>query len=133
MLELEENQEEEEGEQQLCTLEVEGNDEGGAIDQLEEEVEVEETGGVSISLNALNGVTGFQTLRFTGYTEKGPLRVLSDTGRTHNFIDTTVARRFGYVTQEVTPQSVSVADSSTVQAIEVCKDIMVVTKYHLPS
>lgn len=50
---------------------------------------------MTISLQAFTGVTGYQTIRVTGYHEKRPLQVLIDIGRTYNFIDQEVANRLG--------------------------------------
>ncbi|KAH0743125.1 hypothetical protein KY290_031118 [Solanum tuberosum] len=50
---------------------------------------------MTISLQAFTGVTGYQTIRVTGYHEKRPLQILIDTGSTHNFIDEVMARQLG--------------------------------------
>ncbi|KAG5631278.1 hypothetical protein H5410_002995 [Solanum commersonii] len=60
-------------------------------DQIQEDnEEVDEF--MTISLQAFTGVTGYHTIRVTGYHEKKPLQVLIDTRSTHNFIDQEVPR-----------------------------------------
>lgn len=61
---------------------------------------------MTISLQAFTGVSGYQTLRVTGYHEKQPLQVLIDTGSTHNFIDTEVAKKLGCKASPIMEQSV---------------------------
>ncbi|XP_060170593.1 uncharacterized protein LOC132601530 [Lycium barbarum] len=70
---------------------------------------------MTISLQAFTGVSGYQTIRVTGYHEKKPLQVLIDTGSTHNFIDQEVAKKLGYKASSIMEQLVSVADGRRVQ------------------
>ncbi|GKA46856.1 putative reverse transcriptase domain-containing protein [Tanacetum coccineum] len=51
--------------------------------------------GPQISLHALNGIQGNQTLRVVGMVGKIPVHILIDTGSTHNFIDVNVATKSG--------------------------------------
>ncbi|PHT92728.1 hypothetical protein T459_00610 [Capsicum annuum] len=78
---------------------------------------------MTISLQAYTGVTGYQTLRVTGYNEKRPLQVLIDTGNTHNFIDQEVAKKLGCKAEPITEQSVCVVDGRKVQTAYVCKNL----------
>ena len=39
-----------------------------------------------ISMNAMNGLPSFKTMRITSYVSKKPLHVLIDSGSTHNFL-----------------------------------------------
>ncbi|XP_019248584.1 PREDICTED: uncharacterized protein LOC109227846 [Nicotiana attenuata] len=48
-----------------------------------------------ISLCALSGLQGAQTIHVTGYSEKRPIQILLDGGSTHNFIDEKAAKRLG--------------------------------------
>ncbi|XP_019240554.1 PREDICTED: uncharacterized protein LOC109220546 [Nicotiana attenuata] len=48
-----------------------------------------------ISLCALDGLQGAQTIHVTGYSEKRPIQILLDGGSTHNFIDEGAAKRLG--------------------------------------
>ncbi|XP_019258307.1 PREDICTED: uncharacterized protein LOC109236562 [Nicotiana attenuata] len=49
-----------------------------------------------ISLCALSGIQGAQTIHVTGYSNKRPLQILLNGGSTHNFIDCESAKRLGY-------------------------------------
>lgn len=106
------------------------------IDVVEEEERVEEVELIqeqehqnathefmTISLQAYTGVTGYQTLKVTGYHEKRPLQVLIDTGSTHNFIDQEVAKKLGCKAEPITEQSVCVADGRKMQTAHVCKNL----------
>ena len=48
-----------------------------------------------ISMNAMNGSTGFHTMRVKGHVGKRTLHILVDSGSTHNFLDETFAKRLG--------------------------------------
>nr|XP_009616134.1 uncharacterized protein LOC104108732 [Nicotiana tomentosiformis] len=48
-----------------------------------------------ISLCALNGLQGAQTIHVTGYSDRRPIQILLDGGSTHNFIDEESAKRLG--------------------------------------
>ncbi|KAH0641887.1 hypothetical protein KY290_033503 [Solanum tuberosum] len=48
-----------------------------------------------ISLQDLNGIKGYRTLRNSGYTTKKPINILIDYGSTHNFINEQAAKRIG--------------------------------------
>nr|GEZ42717.1 integrase, catalytic core [Tanacetum cinerariifolium] len=51
--------------------------------------------GPQISLHVLNGIQSYQTLRVVGMVGKIQIHILIDTGSTHNFIDTNVAKNVG--------------------------------------
>ena len=48
-----------------------------------------------ISLQAINGVQGFQTMRVMGYFGKKSLQLLVDSSSTHNFVDLKLAQNLG--------------------------------------
>jgi len=59
-------------------------------------IEVEhDTHHPHISLNALEGLIGLNTLRITGRVGKQPLFILVDSGSIHNFISNQVADMLG--------------------------------------
>ncbi|CAH1437342.1 unnamed protein product [Lactuca virosa] len=72
---------------QLYHLEFEEEDEE---EMVEEETEIN-TELAHISLNAISGISSFQTMRLTGMSRKKQLQLLLDGGSTHNFIDKEVA------------------------------------------
>jgi len=63
-----------------------------------------------ISLNALEGVTGLNTLRVTGRVEKQLIVILIDSGSTHNFISNHVADRLHCNLTNIKALTVQVAD-----------------------
>jgi len=74
----------------LCIL----DDEDVAEEEVQEGSEIDpDTFTPQISINALEGTPGFQTLRVTGKVDKSPLFIMIDFGSTHNFINTQVAKR----------------------------------------
>ena len=83
VLNAEEGSESEES--QLVTKEVNsGNQEG-----------TEQEGEPSISLHALYGYILFQTLVLHGQSKKVHIRILVDSGSTHNFLDPQTAKQIG--------------------------------------
>ncbi|XP_074300143.1 uncharacterized protein LOC141631357 [Silene latifolia] len=65
-----------------------------------------------ISMNAMSGSSGFQTMRVTGYVGKKAIHILIDSGSTHNFLDQHMAVKLGCKLDCIEPQSVTVADGS---------------------
>ena len=63
-----------------------------------------------LSLNAMEGVAGLNTLRVTGRVEKQPLFILVDSGSTHNFISNQVAARLHCRLSSIKALTVQVAD-----------------------
>lgn len=93
------------------------------IDDEEEEEEIVDTVQVEdevitelaqISLNALNGVIDYQTLRVTAHKGTRNLQVLMDTGSTHNFLDYNLAVKFWCKLIKRSPMSVRVSSGKHV-------------------
>nr|GEX00175.1 hypothetical protein [Tanacetum cinerariifolium] len=64
-----------------------------------------------ISLNALSGVSSFQTMRVIGLMAKGhKLDILVDSGSTHNFLDINMAKRLGCKIRSTCHLAVSMAE-----------------------
>ncbi|GJY99870.1 retrotransposable element Tf2, partial [Tanacetum coccineum] len=55
----------------------------------------EENSVPHISLNALHGRNAFHTMRVSGYVGKHEIRILIDSGSTHNFLDCNSAKKLG--------------------------------------
>ncbi|PHT71215.1 hypothetical protein T459_26319 [Capsicum annuum] len=112
---------------QLYMVEVEEVEEGDMeLAKVQESVPIvtsEAYEFMAISLQALTGVTGYQTLRVTGYHEKRPLQVLIDTRSTPNFIDQEVGTKLQCKASPIHEQSISVADGRKVQTASICKDL----------
>ena len=94
----------------------EGSEDEGAIDL------DPDTYHPHISLNALEGVTGLNTLRVTGKVEKQPLVILVDSGSTHNFINNHVADRLHCNLTNIKALTVQVADDGIMACTFVCNN-----------
>jgi len=75
-----------------------------------------------ISINALSGIQGYQTMRVTGKHGKTPLHILLDSGSTHNFLDLSAARKLGCIVEQTPTQSVTIADGNHLQCLHICRD-----------
>jgi len=82
---------------QLFLVEVMGEeDDDMSIEDFTKKVEFDEAEIIlQISMNAMNGSTGFHTMRVNGHVGKRTLHILVDSGSTHNFLDETFAKRLG--------------------------------------
>lgn len=90
------------------------------VEELPEDVSPEEEERVDyeiahISLQAMEGVHNFQTMRVVGQHSKRPLHILLDSGSTHNFLDTQKASRLGCKLESVPPVWVRVADGGRIK------------------
>ena len=74
-----------------------------------------------ISINALSGLQGYQTMRVTRTYEKVPLHILLDSGSTHNFLDLTMARKLGFTIEQIPMQSVAIANGNHLQCLHICR------------
>lgn len=75
----------------------------------------------AISLQALNGTMGYQTLRLRGFTKQQPLEIFIDCGSTYNFIDKDTTKRLGCKISKIKPQLVQVADGREVPTYSICE------------
>ena len=73
-----------------------------------------------ISLQALNGIQGYQTMRVTGYVGKKAIQILIDTGSTHNFVNQSLAQRLGCKLDVIHSQPIAVADGSELKCHYIC-------------
>ncbi|XP_074342267.1 uncharacterized protein LOC141679753 [Apium graveolens] len=95
---------------QFFHIEAEDDDEDGET-EIPVEVEVEENNECAqISVEAMEGISAFQTMRVTGHHGKKDLHILLDSGSTHNFIDTSKALKLNCTMEKIAPMSVKVAD-----------------------
>ena len=78
---------------ELCGDEVvDGENESAELDGKLVEFEMIETEPCT-SLQAINGIQGFQTIRVIGHYGKKSIQILVDSGSTHNFVDVQLAQR----------------------------------------
>ncbi|GKC50171.1 putative mitochondrial protein [Tanacetum coccineum] len=114
---------------QMYYLEVIGcdeiiEDEDGVISEQEPVIvsEVEEDTMPQVSLNAMNGVNNYQTMRVKGHIGKQVLHILVDCGSTHNFLDLQPAKRLGCRMSKICPLQVSVANGHVMSSVYECKN-----------
>lgn len=69
-------------------------------------------GDISISIHALLGSSGLQTMQVVGMVKKQKITMLVDSGSTHNFVYLTLAKRLGLKLTPIQSMKVSVADGS---------------------
>ena len=80
----------------------EGEDNGADIELLEC------PGSPQISLQALHGNVGFQTMRVMGHVGKRQIHILIDSGSTHNFLDEKFAKECGSPLEAMRAQSITI-------------------------
>nr|GEY96682.1 reverse transcriptase [Tanacetum cinerariifolium] len=74
-----------------------------------------------ISLNALSRVSSYQTLRVVRLFVNGQeLHILVDSGSTHNFLDTKMAKRLGCAIRPTCPLIVNVAEEKQLLSVSEC-------------
>jgi len=74
-----------------------------------------------ISMNAMCGNTGFQTMRINGHVGKKTIHILIDSGSTHNFLDVNSAKKLGCKLEPLAEQPVTIAGGNKLPCHYVCK------------
>ena len=87
-----------------------------------EEVEEQNVEDViaEISLHAYSGTAAPKTLRVNGVVKKTTVRILIDTGSTHNFIDKRLLRKIGLESEPTEGFDVTIGDGTTLRADFIC-------------
>jgi len=80
---------------------------------VEEVVEEKEELIPRLSFNAMNGSSGFQTMRVKGQCGKRLLHILVNSGSTHNFMDENLALQLGCQLESIATQAVAIADGTS--------------------
>lgn len=75
-----------------------------------------------ISVQAMDGMAAFQTMRVEAHHGKKTLQLLLDTGSTHNFIDTSKALKLDCKVEPMEPMWVKVADGGQLQCSSIIRD-----------
>ncbi|KAJ4974744.1 hypothetical protein NE237_007918 [Protea cynaroides] len=83
-----------------------------------------------ISYHALAGYHSFATLCFMASIQGTPVQVLVDSGSTHNFVQSRVARYLGLAMESSRPLSVLVGNGTTLQSEGIIKGLTVKFPYH---
>ena len=84
-----------------------------------------------LSVQAMEGVTSFQTMRVTGYHGKKQLHLLLDSGSTHNFIDANLALKLDCRVDTISPLWVKVADGGQLKCDSLIKNFTWKMQGHL--
>ena len=92
----------------------------------EKEEEVEEVGPIvtgepKLSIHALEGTFNYQTMRLRGSVGRKVLCILIDSGSTHNFINSRMARKLGCVMEYIHELKVLTANGMELQCSERCR------------
>ena len=74
-----------------------------------------------LSLNALNGISAYQTMRVTGKVKNTPLHILIDSGSAHNFLDLATAKRLNCEIRKIPPLQVVVANGQQLVCNSMCR------------
>jgi hypothetical protein len=77
----------------------------------------------TISCNALSGITTLQTLKIEGYIKKKKVVVLIDSGSTHNFIHSKIAKDLNCFIYLALEFQVMAADGKTINCVGKCHNI----------
>ena len=93
-------------------------------EKVEEEIEEGEmlTEVPQIFLQALNGLSTYQTMRIMGKAKSSILHILIDSERTYNFLDTVVAKRLKCGVKRIPSLQVAIANGQQLDYTMVCKD-----------
>jgi hypothetical protein len=93
----------------------------------EEEVEAEEAFSREvtphISLDALEGTVGLNTMKVNGKMEKTTVCILIDSGSTHNFLNSAVVRKLQYHLTPIKPMTVQAANGDKMVCKSMCKGL----------
>ncbi|XP_074298515.1 uncharacterized protein LOC141629403 [Silene latifolia] len=106
-------------EKQVFTVEVQGSEEETELEE-EEIVEIEPVEEPYISVSALSGNPGYQTMRVMVFVNKKPIHILIYSGNTHNFMDVNLAKQLGCKVDKITPQAVTVANGNHLACQSIC-------------
>ena len=97
-------------------LDCEEPSEEGVVVQKEEDSPV-------ISLHALFGTTGYNTMRMQGQIRNQLVNILIDSGSTHNFVDPKVIKNAGIKLQPVNSFTVTVANGDKLRVQQCCSGL----------
>lgn len=74
-----------------------------------------------LSMNALTGISSYQTMRVNGMHNKKILQILVDSGSTHNFLDLELAKKLGCKLEAIPSMTVTAGGGNKLQAPFLCK------------
>ncbi|KAJ0628009.1 putative nucleotidyltransferase, Ribonuclease H [Helianthus annuus] len=91
-------------------------------EETEAEVVQDEEKEHHISIHALTGMPSYSTMRVQGSMGNRQLHILIDSGSTHNFIDTRVAKKLQCEVRDIPPIQVGVADGKKLECKQFCPE-----------
>ncbi|GKE41500.1 retrotransposable element Tf2 [Tanacetum coccineum] len=103
-----------------CEEEIEDEEYVGS--ELDQVVVREEEVMPQVSLNAMNGVNSYQTMRIKGHVGKQVVHMLVDCGSTYNFLDLQAAKRMRCRMSKMCPLQVSMANGQVMSSVYMCKN-----------
>jgi len=96
-------------------------------DNSEEEESVETMNAEALtphlSLQAIHGTAGCQTIKVWGKINKCPILILIDSGSTHNFLHADLVDKLGCPTTTIKPMMVEAANGGTMSCTSICKNL----------
>ncbi|XP_074327634.1 uncharacterized protein LOC141665550 [Apium graveolens] len=96
--------------------EVEGGDhteEDQTLSSSEEDTGKEGDDDCGVSIHALSGTHGLHTMKFQGFMKGKSVKILLDTGSTHNFVSQSFAKQMTLNTESCRKMKVTLADGTT--------------------
>ena len=92
------------------------------VDSMEEmdTMPVEADTRPAISLHAMIGTVGYQTMRIQGKVKNQLVIFLVDTGSTHNFVSNSLIKRIGGSSKTITSLTITVANGEQLKTHELC-------------
>ncbi|KAG8390894.1 hypothetical protein BUALT_Bualt01G0131000 [Buddleja alternifolia] len=88
-----------------------GEEEGWA--QPEEQIDYNPHHNFHISINAMNDIHDFRTIRVNGSARGKTIHILIETGSTHNFFDTEATKKLGCMIEATKPFPLLVAHGNS--------------------
>jgi len=76
-----------------------------------------------ISLDALEGTVGLNTMKVNGKIDKTTVCILIDSGSTHNFLNTTLALKLQFQLTAIKPMIVQAANGEKMVCKSMCREL----------
>ncbi|PKA56087.1 hypothetical protein AXF42_Ash015572 [Apostasia shenzhenica] len=93
--------------------------------------EKEEVEGPQISLQALTGLSSFNTMVVEGMIKKKSIFILVDSGSTHNFVDPELAKATQCELEEITNFQVTLATGARYEVTQLAKEVVWKVQGHI--
>jgi hypothetical protein len=107
----------------LYSLSITKEDEGYTTDEVtEEEFQLREL-SPHISLDALEGIVGLNTMKVTGRLDRTTVSILIDSGSIHNFLNYEVALKLQLQLAGIKPMTVQTANGEKMVCKSLCKGL----------